>query len=110
VYRPFGGLPACGRFTSSVTTDSVNGERRSLVVDVPRRGATEIEVVLPMAAPYATVVVHALQLTEHAPFESWTPDPTPEDALAFRIVNPQRAPRDDAAIIRAHSAPDCRGY
>jgi hypothetical protein len=35
---------------------------------------------------------HAMQMTEHSPFENWTPDPTPEDACAFRIVNPRTAP------------------
>jgi hypothetical protein len=92
---------------------SVHGEhgaKRSVVVDVPRRGQVEIKQRLPFSAPYGTVVVHALQLSEHNPFDSWHADPTPEDAVAFRIVNPGAAPPDYAARIVKDCGGICRGY
>jgi hypothetical protein len=49
-----------------------------------------LDVVFPEG--FGFLVAHAMQSSEHAPHESWTIDPTPEDACAFRIVNPRAAP------------------
>ena len=61
-------------------------------------------------ARYATVVIQAMQLGEHAPHESWTPDPTPENSVAFRIVNPRAAPVGYADWIRSQCGHICRGF
>jgi hypothetical protein len=92
---------------------SMIGERgigESVIVDVPRRGHAEIKRRWPFPAPYGTVLVHAMQLSEHGPADSWHADPTPEDAIAFRIISPENAPKDYGAVIRAQCAPVCRGY
>ena len=75
-----------------VTSPTEKGASRQFVVDVPAQGsaAIKLEGVFPLG--YGAVVAHALQTTEHSPFENWTPDPTPEDACAFRIVNRRAAP------------------
>jgi hypothetical protein len=75
--------------TSSPTDKGVS---RQFVVDIPAQGSTEITLQSAFPAGYGVIVAHALQLTEHSPFENWTPDPTPEDACAFRVVNPRLAP------------------
>lgn len=79
-------------------------------MDVPRRGHVEIKERLRFSAPYGIVLVHAMQLSEHAPFDSWNPDPTPDDAVAFRIVNLHAAPPDYAARIVKDCGGICRGY
>jgi hypothetical protein len=83
---------------------------RVLVIDLPANGSETIETELPLTARYGVVVVQAMQIGEHAPHESWAPDPTPENAVAFRIVNPRLAPRGYAEWIRRQCGPPCLGY
>jgi hypothetical protein len=113
--RNFGGadLHNAHVFLSTITEDA-GGQReagrRVLTIHVPHGGATAVSASLPMPAAYGAVLVHALQLTEHAPFGMWIPDPTPEDAVAFRVVNPRAAPRNYAEVLRGRCGPICRGY
>lgn len=93
-----------------VTRDGSKGPRRSIVVDVPQRGDRSITVTLPFDQPYGAVVVHASQLSIHGPSEMWHPDPTPEDAIAFRIINPQLAPNRYAELLVSQCGFVCRGY
>ena len=87
-----------------------NAEGWPLVVDVPPHGSKDIEVEFPLITRYGIVVLQALQIgAEHGPFESWSPDPTPEDSVAFRIVNPRQAPRGYAEWTRKLCVP-CRGF
>ncbi len=65
---------------------------------------------MPFSAPYGVVVVHVMQFSEHTPHDSGSPDPTPDDAVAFRIISPQHAPKGFAASLVAQCGPICRGF
>jgi hypothetical protein len=66
--------------------------RQQLIVDIPRQGIAEIKLQARFPNGYGFVMAHALTLGEHAPFGTWTPDPTPHDNCALRVVNAQLAP------------------
>ena len=83
------------------------GASRQFVVDLPAQGSTDIRVEGAFPQGYGVVQAHAIQLSEHSPYETWTPDPTPEDACAFRIVNPRAAPPKYLESIG--NASGCRG-
>jgi hypothetical protein len=86
------------------------GMNRQLVIDLTPHGSKDIEVEFPLLYRYGAVVLQALQIGgEHGPFESWSPDPTPEDSVAFRIVNPRQAPRGYVEWVRKQCVP-CRGF
>ena len=93
----------------SIGTGRERGGNRQLVIDLAPFGSKTIDVELPLVDRYATVVLQVLQGTEHAPFESWSPDPTPEDSVAFRIVNPREAPRGYVEWVKKQCGP-CRGF
>jgi hypothetical protein len=94
----------------AVTSAADRGITRSLVVDVPRGGTTEIELSVPFSAPYGAVIAQVMQISEHTPHDSWNPDPTPDDAVAFRIISPQHAPKGFTASLVAQCGPICRGF
>ena len=94
----------------AVTSATDRGINRSVVVDVPRGGTTKIELALPFAAPYGAVLVQVMQISNHTPHDSWSPDPTPDDAVAFRIISAQRAPKGFAASLVEQCGPICRGF
>lgn len=94
----------------AVTSAADRGITRSFVVDVPRGATTEIELSVPFSAPYGAVVAQVMQISEHTPHDSWNPDPTPDDAVAFRIISPQHAPNGFAASLVAQCGPICRGF
>jgi len=94
----------------SIGTGTERGLTRQLVIDLAPFGSKTIDLELPLLDRYATVVLLALQGTEHAPFESWAPDPTPEDSVAFRVVNPQQAPRGYVEWVKKQCGPPCRGF
>ena len=83
--------------------------RRTLVRTVPANGSLEIDVELPFTAAYGTVVVHAMQLSEHARPGQWSPDPTPDDSVAFRVVGLSRAPRGYLQRVLSECGA-CRGF
>jgi hypothetical protein len=95
---------------SAATGVSDRGITRSFVVDVARGGTKEIELSLPFSAPYGAVVAQVMQISEHTPHDSWNPDPTPDDAVAIRIIGPQYAPKGFAASLIQACAPICRGF
>jgi len=95
---------------NAVTSPVERGISRSFVVDVPREGMTEIKLSVPFSAPYGAVLVHAMQISEHTPYDVWTPDPTPNDTVAFRIIGPTRAPQGFAASLIEQCGPICRGF
>jgi len=68
------------------------GTSREFVVDLPAQSATTIKLDAAFPYGYGFVLAQAMQWSEHSPHEAATPDPTPEDACAFRIVNPRAAP------------------
>ena len=76
-----------------IVATSVNeGATRAFVVDVPARGTAAVKLQASFPRGYGVVSAVAMQETEHSPFESSTSDPTPEDACAYRVVNPQLTP------------------
>jgi len=83
---------------------------RSFVIDIPRGGSTTITATLPLTAAYGVVLIHGRQFTEHSPFGTMAPDPTPEDAVAFRVINPRAAPRDYVSLLRRGCGFECRGF
>jgi len=86
------------------------GINHQLVINLPPYGSKNIEVEFPLVGRYGTVVLHAMQIGgEHGPVESWSPDPTPEDSVAFRIVNPRQAPRGYVEWVKKQCVP-CRGF
>lgn len=68
------------------------GTSRQFVVDVPAQSSAEIKLDAVFPQGFGFLMAQAMQMGEHSPHDSWTPDPTPEDACAFRIVNPRAAP------------------
>jgi hypothetical protein len=90
-------------------TGQDRGISRQLVIDLPPYESKSIEVEFPLLTRYGFVLIHALQMGEHTPFESWSPDPTPEDSVAFRIVNPRQAPRGYVEWVKKQCGP-CRGF
>ena len=89
------------------TSPTEKGVSRQFVVDIPANGSAEVTLQSVFPSGYGVIVVQALQLSEHSPFENWTPDPTPEDACAFRVVNPQLTPPRYIESFGADSG--CRG-
>jgi hypothetical protein len=75
-----------------VATSLENVAERMFVVDVPAQGVTTTTLQATFPRGYGLVSATAFQQSEHSPFESSTSDPTPEDACAYRIVNPQLTP------------------
>jgi hypothetical protein len=89
------------------TNPTTKGTSREFVVDVPAQSSTDITFEAALPEGYGALLAHAMQLSEHSPHESATPDPTPEDACAFVIVNRRAAPpRYLESIVNASG---CRG-
>lgn len=82
---------------------------RKLTVDVPGNGSSEIKVGTRLPGPYGFVVVQAIQISEMSPHDTWTFDPTPLDACAFRMINAQLAP---AGYVRSivQASGGCAGW
>lgn len=92
------------------TTLGERHDTRSFVRDIPRGGEVRIQAVLSLPAAYGIVMLHATQLGEHTPPESWMADPTPDDSLAFRVVNPRLAPINYLAWVREQCGYICSGF
>jgi hypothetical protein len=84
------------------------GTTREFVVDIPAHEAIELKLQAGFPAGYGVVMAHALQLTEHSPHDNPVPDPTPENACAFRIVNARLAPPKYVESVFAAAA-GCSG-
>ena len=98
------------RLVAGFGTGRERGLIHQIVVDIPPQGSKDIEVEFPLVNRYGVVVLQALQIgAEHGPLESWSPDPTPEDSVAFRVVNPRQAPRGYVEWARKQCRP-CRGF
>jgi hypothetical protein len=91
-------------------SDGASGPTELVVVDVPALGQVEIRRRLHFTPAYGVALVHAVHGTMHAAHESVHFDPTPEDAIAFRVLNAPAAPPDYAARIRRECGGVCRGY
>jgi hypothetical protein len=84
------------------------GTTREFVVDIPARQSITLTLQAGFPGGYGLVMAHALQLSEHSPHDSAVPDPTPENACAFRIVNRQLAPPKYVESVFAAAA-GCSG-
>jgi hypothetical protein len=69
-----------------------DGAVRMFVVDVPMQASVQVKLKAVFPLGYGIIAPIAMQQTEHSPFDAGVPDPTPENACAYRIVNPQLAP------------------
>jgi hypothetical protein len=70
------------------------GPSRQFVVDIPAHQSIDLKLQVAFPNGYGFVMAHAMQLGEHAPFGTWTPDPTPFNACALRIVNHRLASQE----------------
>jgi hypothetical protein len=80
---------------------------RNFVVDVPAQQTAELKVQVRFPGGYGFIMAHAMSATEHSPFGTWTPDPTPDDDCAFRVINAELAPYQLKEALRDASGPGC---
>jgi hypothetical protein len=80
---------------------------RKFVVEVPQQATAEIQLQVAFPNGYGFIMAHALSISEHSPFGTWTPDPTPDDDCAFRVINTQLAPPRYRETLLAASGPGC---
>jgi hypothetical protein len=88
---------------------AARGTTRQFVVDIAARGSTELKMQAAFPAGYGFVMAHAMQISEHSPHDTWTPDPTPEDACAFRVVNARLGPPKYAEALLGAAGGGCGG-
>ena len=81
---------------------------RIVTVDVPENGSSEVRVGTRLPGPYGFVVAQAIQISDMSPHDTWTFDPTPLDACAFRLVNAQLAAAEYVRSIDESSG--CVGW
>jgi hypothetical protein len=81
---------------------------RIVAVDVPGHGSTEVTVEMGLEASYGFVVVQAIQISDLSPHDTWTFDPSPLDACAFRLFNANLAPSGHVRAVRSSSG--CWGW
>lgn len=93
-------------YVSAVTRPEARGTTRQFVLDLPAQQSATIDLEIGFPEGYGVVLAHALQISEHSPFDNWTPDPTPEDACAFRVFNLKAAP---PRYIESLGADGCNG-
>ena len=65
---------------------------RQFVLDVPAQATAEVTLQVAFPNGYGFVMAHAMSVGEHSPFGTWTPDPTPEDDCALRVIAAPLAP------------------
>jgi hypothetical protein len=93
----------------SGTDPAARGASRQFVVDIPAHGSAVLQLQAAFPAGYGFVMAHALQLSEHSPHDTWTPDPTPDNACAFRVVNARLAPPKYLQTLMTNAAGGCSG-
>ena len=92
-----------GRVITALDKLMITGEPRHTSHDEGQWLQTEV------SAAVARGDAHTVA-SEHTPHDSWNPDPTPDDAVAIRIIGPQHAPKEFAASLIQQCAPICRGF
>ena len=87
---------------------------RHFVRDIPRHGSIMVEADVTYPKDYGAVIVLVMPgLSDFGTWVTMAPDePTPENNLTFRIINPKRSPAGYAKWIasRLCTAVACRGY
>jgi hypothetical protein len=81
---------------------------RSVTVDVPANGSAAVIVGTRLPGPYGFIVAQAIQISDMSPHDTWTFDPTPLDACAFRLFNAHLGPPEYARSIDRSSG--CIGW
>jgi hypothetical protein len=66
---------------------ATRGATRQFVIDIPAHQSVDLKLQAAFPNGYGIVMAHALQLTEHTPFDYGMADPTPMNACALRVVN-----------------------
>jgi hypothetical protein len=95
-------------FVAAATDPGSRATSRLVSVDVPGHGTADVRVEMGLRSPYGFVVAHAIQISDQSPHDTWTFDPTPIDACAFRIFNAQLAPAGYGRTIENSSG--CIGW
>lgn len=88
---------------------AARGTSRQFVLDIAARGSAELKMQAAFPAGYGFILANAMQVSEHSPHDSWTPDSTPEDACAFRVVNARLAPPKYTESLLAAAGGGCSG-
>ena len=84
---------------------------RRFLRDIPRREAIRIDLDVSSPRGYGIAVVQLMPvLSDYSPWVGSYPDDPPGNDMAFRVINPQRAPRGFAASIKRRCGDLCRGY
>jgi hypothetical protein len=91
------------------TDPAARGTSRQFVLDIPAHESTVLKLQAAFPSGYGFVLAHALQLTEHSPHDTWMPDPTPENACAFRVVNARLAPPKYLQTLMPEAGGGCSG-
>ncbi len=82
---------------------------RQFVVDVPQQSTTDVTLQVTFPSGYGFVMAQATTLGEHAPHDTWTPDPTPDDDCALRVINAELAPPRYRESLLDAAGPGCTG-
>jgi hypothetical protein len=90
--------------------DAVKRSSRTFVRTIPANSFVEVTADLENREPYGEVMLHALQVSEHARQERWSPDPTPDDEAVFRTFGTDQAPPGYVLKLRGMCGNGCRGY
>ena len=84
---------------------------RRLLRDIPRRETIKIDLEVSSPRGYGIAVVQLMPvLSEFSPWVGSHPHDPHGNDMAFRVINPQRAPRGFAASIKRRCGDQCRGY
>ena len=85
---------------------------RRFLRDIPRHGAITLELDVAYPRGYGIAVVQLMSgLTEYSPWITSSPeDAETKNDMAFRAINPQRAPAGFVASIKRRCGDGCRGY
>jgi hypothetical protein len=70
----------------------VRGVSRTFVVDVAADKSADLTLRATFPTVYGYVMAHAMEMSDHSPYEWWSIDPTPFDACMIRIINEHLAP------------------
>jgi hypothetical protein len=96
-------------YVAFTTDPKSRGTTRQFVVDIPAQGSTDLKLQVAFPNGYGFVMAHALQLSEHSPHDNPMPDPTPDNACAFRVVNSRLAGSKYVESLFAEAAGGCNG-
>ena len=88
---------------------NVRPSTRQVIVDVPAQQSTDVKVKVGFPNGYGFIMAQALPISEHSPFGIWSPDPTPHDDCALRVVNAHLAPPKYREALLEGTGPGCTG-